>query len=191
MMLSLFHSGASRPRRRAVFGGTQPRLAIAAIAAALAFLTVDAALAHGFRIGAIAIGHPWSRATPPGAKVGGGYLKITNEGDTPDRLVAASFADAERAELHEMKVVDGVMKMSPVEGGLEIPAGGSVTLAPAGYHLMFIGLKQPLVKDSKVKGTLTFEKAGTVAVEFAIDAIGATGKAGGQGGTGDMPGMTH
>ncbi len=155
----------------------EARIGIAAFATALVFVSIDAAAAHEFKIGAIEIGHPWSRATPPGAKVGGGYVTITNEGDTPDRLVAATFEGSASAEIHEMAVKDGVMTMRELADGLPIPAHETVTLAPSGLHLMFVGLKAPLVQGTEVKGTLTFEKAGTVEVAFAVDAIGAKPKA--------------
>lgn len=162
----------ARASLRRLFRSTEERIGIATFAAALLLVGVDAAAAHDFRAGAIEIGHPWSRATPPGAKVGGGYVTLTNDGDTEDTLVAASFDASEKAEIHEMGVKDGVMTMRQVEG-IAIPPHGTVTLDPNGFHLMFVGLKAPLVKGTTVPGSLTFAKAGTVAVEFTIDAIGA------------------
>jgi periplasmic copper chaperone A len=137
-------------------------------------LAVGQALAHDFKAGSLTIGHPWARATPPGAKVGGGYLTIENTGAEPDRLVAATVEIAGRAELHEMAVVDGVMKMRPLEAGIEVPASGSVELKPGSYHLMLMDLKQPLKEGESFSGTLTFEKAGTVDVTFNIESMGAT-----------------
>lgn len=145
------------------------------LAAALLALSSTAAFAHGFELGPLKIGHPWSRATPPGAKVGGGYLTIENRGTTPDRLVAVSAPFAGRGEIHEMAVKDGVMTMRELEKGVEIPPGGKVEFKPGGYHLMFQELKQPLKQGEMVKGTLTFEKAGTVEVEFKVEGIGARG----------------
>lgn len=133
------------------------------------------ALAHDYKAGSLFIHHPWSRATPPGATVGGGYFSVKNDGTAPDKLVGASLEGAAKGEMHEMTTVDGVMKMRPVEGGLAIPAGGTVELKPGGYHVMFIGLKEPLKQGARIKGTLVFEKAGTVPVEFVVDAVGAKG----------------
>jgi copper(I)-binding protein len=156
------------------------------IAGALA-LTVTAAVAHDFKVGSLEIGHPWARATPKGATIGGGYLKITNTGAEADRLVGGSSTVAGRFEVHEMATVDGVMKMRPVTGGLEIKPGQTVELKPGGFHIMLMGLKQPLEAGQTVKGTLTFEKAGTVEIEYKVEPIGATPKAeGGQGGHGGM-----
>ena len=92
-----------------------------------------------------------------------------------DRLVAATAEIAGRAEIHEMAVKDGVMTMRPVTGGVPVPAGGKVALKPGSYHLMFLDLKRPLKPGEQFAGTLTFEKAGPVAVTFAVQPIGATG----------------
>ncbi|QPC95076.1 copper chaperone PCu(A)C [Mesorhizobium sp. INR15] len=153
----------------------EQRLGIILFALALLFAGGQAALAHEFKVGDLEIGHPWSRATPAGAKVAGGYFTITNKGSTADRLVSISSDISEKAELHEMGVKDGVMTMRPVSDGLEIPAGGKVALAPGGYHLMFIGLKQQPKQGEKFSATLTFEKAGTVSVDFAVEGMGEMG----------------
>ena len=120
---------------------------------------------------------PWARATPKGAEVGGGYLTIHNNGATPDRLTGGT-ADFATVEVHQMKSKNGVMEMREVEGGLAIPAHGSVALTPGGYHLMFKHLTHPLVKGESVKATLKFEHAGPVEVEFNVMGIGAAGPGG-------------
>jgi hypothetical protein len=130
-------------------------------------------LAHNHKVGSLQIDHPWSRATPGGATVAGGFMTITNTGSEPDRLIGGTFEQAGRVEIHEMAVANGVMTMREIAGGLVIPAGGKVELKPGGLHVMFMELKRPLVKDERVKGTLVFANAGTVAVEFVIEAIGA------------------
>ncbi|WP_020180688.1 copper chaperone PCu(A)C [Methylopila sp. M107] len=142
--------------------------------AALPFLLVaSGAVAHDYKAGDLAIEHPWSRATTPGAKVGGGFLTVTNGGSAPDRLLAVSAAFAAKVEIHESLEQDGVAKMREIEGGVEIKPGETVAFAPGGKHLMFLGLTQPLAKGEKVKGELTFEKAGKVDVEFVVEAVGA------------------
>jgi copper(I)-binding protein len=150
------------------------------LALAAAFALPSAAFAHGYKAGAIEIGHPWSRATPPGAPVAGGYLKLTNTGTEPDTLVAATLEAAGRVEIHEMAVVDGVMKMRPLADGIALAPGASVELKPGGYHIMFMNLKHGLVKGDKVKGTLEFRKAGKVEVEYAVEALTAGANAGGE-----------
>lgn len=151
------------------------RLAAIVLTLAGAGLLAPAALAHDYKAGPLMIGHPWSRATPAGAKVGGGYLSIENTGATADRLVSVSVPFAGRAEIHEMAVTNGVMTMRPLEQGVDVPAGGKIELKPGGFHLMFLDLKEPLKQDERVKGTLTFEKAGTVEVEFKVESIGFKG----------------
>jgi copper(I)-binding protein len=71
-----------------------------------------------------------------------------------------------------MSVTDGIMRMRALDQGIEIPAGGKIEFKPGGYHIMFIGLKQPIARDSRFKGTLTFEKAGTVEVEYVVEGMG-------------------
>lgn len=153
----------------------EERLGITVFVLALLFVSAQAVFAHEFKAGDLEIGHPWSRATPPGAKVAGGYLTVTNTGSSPDRLLSISSDISDKAELHEMGVKDGVMTMRRVSGGLEIPAGGKVALAPGGYHLMFVGLKRQPKQGETFSATLTFEKAGTVAVDFAVEGIGEMG----------------
>lgn len=147
------------------------------LAAAMLTLTSVVALAHDFTAGPLRIDHPWTRATPAGAKVAGGYLTIQNTGTAPDRLVGGSSEIAGRIEIHEMAVKDGVMTMRPLDKGLEVKPGDKAELKPGGYHIMFMDLKRQLTEGEAVKGTLQFEKAGTVAVEFAVQAVGARGPA--------------
>lgn len=147
-----------------------------------ALFVAPLAVAHDYTAGALKIGHPWSRATPNGAKVAGGYLTVTNTGAEPDTLTGGTFAESGSVELHTMSMEGGVMKMAPVEGGLVIKPGETVKLAPGGYHLMFLGLKDQLKKGTRVKGTLTFTKAGSVPVEFAVESIAAKAPGGEAGG---------
>ncbi|WP_232631040.1 copper chaperone PCu(A)C [Methylobacterium sp. Leaf118] len=163
--------------------------ALAALLLALG-LAAGPAQAHDYAAGALKIGHPWSRATPGGARVAAGYLTVTNTGSTPDRLTGGSLAAAGRTEVHTMSVEKGVMRMAPLPNGLEIPPGGTITLAPSGHHLMFMDLKTPLKQGERAAGTLTFERAGTVPVEFVVESIAAKG--GGQGaGKGDKGHAGH
>ncbi|WP_372424255.1 copper chaperone PCu(A)C [Salinarimonas chemoclinalis] len=150
----------------------------AALAAALALglagaPLLPAAAAETFEAGDIRIEGPWSRATPGAAPVAGGYLTIVNTGSEPDRLVGGSAEISERFEVHSMETVDGVARMAPVEGGLEIPAGESVALAPGGYHVMFMGLKRPLAEGESFAGTLVFERAGEVPITYSVGAMGS------------------
>lgn len=157
-------------------------------AAIFAVLLVQPAAADDYTAGALKIGHPWSRATPKGASIGGGYMKITNTGNTIDHLIGGASDVASRFEIHEMSMDNGVMKMRQITGGLEIKPGQTVELKPGGLHLMLVGLKAPLEKGGDVKATLQFEKAGAVTVDFKIEAIGAPGPDA-AGGSHTMPGL--
>lgn len=154
------------------------RLALRGIAALVALsLPAAAVLAHGYKAGTLSIAHPWSRQTAPGQTVGGGYLVVTNAGAKDDRLVAVSSPTATQVQLHTMSMDGGVMRMREVTGGLTVPAHGTLELKPGGYHVMFIGLKAPFKLGAKVPATLTFQRAGKVQVEFAVEPITSTGPA--------------
>lgn len=152
--------------------------ALGAVFASILLLSAPL-LAHDYKIGDLKIDHPWTRATPGGAKVAGGFMKITNTGNTPDRLIGGTAVPAGIFEVHEMRMEGNVMKMRALEKGLEIKPGQTVELKPGGYHVMFIDLKSPLKEGETIKGTLVFEKAGTIEVEYKIEARGSTGGHGG------------
>lgn len=144
------------------------------IAAALPSASV---LAHGYKAGALSIAHPWSRQTAPGQTVGGGFLVVTNSGAKDDKLVSVTSPVATDVQLHTMSMDGGVMRMRQVTGGLTVPAHGKLELKPGGFHVMFLGLKAPLALGTKVPATLTFQRAGKVSVEFAVEPITSTGPA--------------
>lgn len=123
--------------------------------------------------GTLSIKQPWTRVTPPGAKVAGGFMTITNTGKETDRLIGGSALISGRLEVHEMSMDGGVMKMREVAGGLEIKPGETVVLKPGSYHVMFMELKEGLEAGKPVKGTLVFEKAGTVEVSYEVAPLGA------------------
>jgi hypothetical protein len=136
-------------------------------------LSAAAVFAHDYKIGNIEIQAPYARATAPGAPVGGGYMTIINHGTEADRLVGGSADFAGKVEVHEMKMEGQKMIMRPVEGGLEIPPGGTVVLKPGGYHVMFMKLGAQLKPDEQRAVTLKFQKAGDVKVEFDVKSMGA------------------
>jgi periplasmic copper chaperone A len=147
------------------------------IGAAASALFIGAAFgqdaSRSYKVGPLVIEAPWARATPAGARVAGGYLKITNTGQQADRLIGGSLPVASEVEIHEMTVNDGVMRMRRLEKGLEIKPGQSVELKPGGYHLMFTGLREGLKEDQTIKGTLEFERAGSIEIEYRVAPIGA------------------
>src|SRR5437763_6426990 len=157
------------------------KLMLTAIASAafLAHFLATPLRADEVKAGDLVITQAWSRATPGGAKTGGGYLTIENNGSSPDRLIGGSADIAAKVEVHEMTMKDGVMTMRPLDKGLAIEPGKSVKLAPGGYHLMMTDLKGPLKQGDKVPVTLEFEKAGKVQVSLDVQGVGAQGPAGG------------
>jgi copper(I)-binding protein len=167
----------------------------AAMAVLICQLWATQVQAADYDVGSIRIAQPWARATPKGAKSGAGYMTITNNGSTPDRLSCVSSDASAECQLHTMTMENGVMKMRPVNGGLEIKPGETAMLKPSSTHLMFVDLKHPLEQGSTVAATLLFEKAGTVQVEFPIEAIGASAPGAATGGTmmhgGKMMQMKH
>jgi copper(I)-binding protein len=152
--------------------------------AAILAASVTIAPAHEYKAGSLEIKYPWARATPKGAAVAGGYMAISNRGTTADRLLGGSSPVAGKVEIHEMKMEQGVMKMRPLAQGLEIKPGATVEFKPGSYRLMFMQLKAPFEQGKKVRGALVFEKAGTVEIEYVVEAIGSAGGQSGHGGHG-------
>lgn len=137
-----------------------------------AALAASAALAHNHDKGDIQVHHPWSRATPPGAKVGVGYMEIRNRGAQADRLVSASTPAAKRVELHVTEHHGEVAKMRQRKA-FEIPAGERLMLTPGGAHLMLVDLAAPLKKGERFKVRLQFERAGDLEVEMEVQEMGS------------------
>jgi copper(I)-binding protein len=154
-------------------------LAFAVLAASL--LAVPAR-AEEVKAGDLVITQAWSRATPNGAKIAGGYLTIENKGAVADRLIGGSGDIAGKVEVHEMSMNNGVMTMRPLDKGLAIEPGKTVKLAPGGYHLMIMDLKSPFKQNDKVPVTLEFEKAGKVTLSLDVQSVGAQAPAGGSDG---------
>jgi copper(I)-binding protein len=147
-----------------------------AFAAALtlgAMVSFADAQAHEIKVGDIVIGHPWARQSPMGADVAAGFMTITNTGKEEDRLVKATASVTPTVQLHEMKMEGDVMKMSEIPGGIVIPPGATVELKPKSLHVMFMDLKAPMKEGEVIAGTLTFEKAGTVEVDYDVMAPNA------------------
>jgi periplasmic copper chaperone A len=153
-----------------------------ACTALLALFLGAPARAEEVKAGDLVITQAWSRATPGGAKIGGGYLTIENKGSAPDRLIGGSADIAGNVQVHEMAMNNGVMTMRPLDKGLAIEPGKTVKLAPGGYHLMLMDLKSPLKQGDKLPVTLEFEKAGKVKLTFDVQGIGAQAPAGASGG---------
>ena len=157
------------------------------VPALLGLLSISPTLAHEglvhdgcpagqvFTAGDLTITGAYTRAMLPQAKVGGGYLTIENKGTAPDRLVGGATEAAKSVQVHQMKMEGEMMKMGEVEAGLEVPAGGTVTLAPGGdaYHLMLMGVGTPFKEGECLQLTLKFEKAGDVPVVLNVGGTAA------------------
>jgi periplasmic copper chaperone A len=139
----------------------------------LSYLLAVPASAEEIKAGDLVITQAWSRATPGGAKIGGAYLTIENKGSTPDRLLGGSADVADKVQVHEMTMNNGVMTMRQLDKGLAIAPGKTVKLAPGGYHLMLLDLKGPLKQGDQLPLTLEFEKAGKVKLSFDVQGVGA------------------
>ena len=147
--------------------------AAAVLALGFAQLSTLEARAADYDVGSIHISQPWARATPKGASSGAAYMTVTNNGKTPDRVNCVSSDASAECQIHSMTMDNGVMVMRPVEGGLEIKPGETVTLKPGGFHMMLLNLKHPLEQGNSLQATLKFDSAGTVQVDYPIAAIGA------------------
>ncbi len=136
-------------------------------------LRVTAGKETGVKLGDLIIEQPWSRETPPAAKVAAGYFTIKNNGTATDTLISVQSAIADTAELHSMSNTNGVMVMDKLGNGLEIKPSETVMFAPKGNHVMFMGLKNPQKPHTDFTATLVFEKAGRVEVMFHVRPLAA------------------
>ncbi|MFL6719974.1 MAG: copper chaperone PCu(A)C [Burkholderiaceae bacterium] len=135
----------------------------------VALLVAGAAHGHSYELGNIRIGHPHARPTVAQQPTGGAYLTLENRGSTGDRLLDASSPVAASAQIHSMSMDGDVMRMREV-GALDLAPAAKVEMKPgAGYHIMLIGLKQPLQAGDKFPMTLNFEKAGKIEVSVTVD----------------------
>lgn len=166
----------------------KPALQFLALAALAASAFTVPAQAGDAKAGDLVITQAWSRATPNGAKIAGGYLTIENKGAAADRLIGGSGEIAGKVEIHEMAMNNGVMTMRPLDKGLTIEPGKTVKFAPGGYHLMLMDLKGPFKQGDKVPLTLEFEKAGKVTLSLDVQGVGAQAPAADSGGHMDHSG---
>lgn len=144
------------------------------LAVALLLVAIGVATAHEYSNKGVTVAHPWARATPGGAKVGGAYLEIKAAAGRRDRLVGARSPAAGAVEIHNHVNEGGIARMRRVDA-IALKPGASLVLAPGGYHLMLTDLKAPLKEGDLLKLTLVFEKAGEIEVEATVEPIGATG----------------
>ena len=151
-------------------------------------LLANQAHAADYKVGSIQISQPWARATPKGASAGAAYMTVSNTGTAAQRLTCVSSDVAAECQIHEMTMDGGVMKMRPVQGGLEVKPGETLMLKPGGFHVMLVGLKGPLQAGKSLDATFRVEGGDAVQVEFPVAAIGAPAPGTAQGGQMNMPG---
>jgi len=162
-------------RTKTMIAAAPVAIAAALVAAVLAFTPAAIAQDQADRVevGDLMLHAFWTRAMLPGQKAGGGYVVIVNRGANEDVLVAVSTPRAARGEIHEMRVVDDVMRMRPLPEGLPIPAGETVLLKPGGFHLMFMAVSEPFREGETIPVTLTFKSAGDVTLVLPVAPAGA------------------
>jgi periplasmic copper chaperone A len=165
--------------------------AAALFALSLLQLSVSPVHAEDYKVGSIQISQPWARATPKGASAAAAYMTVTNSGTTAQHLNCVSSDAAVECQIHEMSMDGGVMKMRPLQGGLEVKPGETVALKPGSFHVMLVGLKQPLQAGQSIGATFKVDGGTTVQVAFPVAAIGAPAPGMAPGGQMNMqgPGM--
>lgn len=135
---------------------------------AAALLLGTAALAHEVKIGDLEIIHPNIPAPAATAQSAAGYIAISNDGTTPDRLIGVEVRGVAEASLHISETdANGVATMRALDG-VDIPAGDTAVLEPGAMHIMLMGLTTPLAAGEMVPATLIFEHAGRVQIEFMV-----------------------
>jgi copper(I)-binding protein len=135
-------------------------------------LLAGLAYGHSHEKGDLQIRHPWSRATPPGAKVAVGYMEFRNRGTKPERVVGASTPLAARVEMHITSRDGDVARMREVKT-FEIPARERLELRPGGSHFMLVDIARPLKKGERVPLTVRFENAGELLIELEVQELGS------------------
>jgi copper(I)-binding protein len=116
----------------------------------------------------IQVADAWARETVAGQSGTAAYMTIANRGSGDDRVLAIVAPTPITATLHETSTSGGVSSMRPLEGGLDVPAGGTVVLKPGGAHVMISGLTTPLRPGQTLRLTLRFERFGDTAVDFKV-----------------------
>lgn len=144
-------------------------LAVMAFVAALSFPAFASEKKSGpWKLGDIVVEQAWARVTPGGARTGAVYLTIHNKSAETDLLLAVDSAAAQTTALHESKIEDGIAKMVPVPGGLNLPSHGEVVMQPGGIHIMMTGLSGALIPGSVLPVQMIFRDAGVLDFEVPV-----------------------
>jgi hypothetical protein len=140
----------------------------------LSLLLLSGGMVHSqtARQNSIVIEHPWSRATPAGAKNGAVYATVINSGNSDDSLIGAATPVGGQVQFHSVVEENGVSRMRELPA-VEVRPGAKVTFGPGGMHIMVVGLKEPLKEGQSFPMTMTFEKAGKIDVMVPVAKVGA------------------
>ena len=151
------------------------------ITSLLAIVSFDTFAASSGGKPLVDIEHPWTMATPGGATTAAAFMIVHNNQNVSDRLMGGSTPAARSVEVHEMTIVNNVMEMRELGGGLAVPPVASVALKPGSYHIMLLGLIKPLVAGTSIEMTLNFQHAGPISFVVPVQAMGSdTGNTQGQ-----------
>jgi len=161
-IISAPHGHCSNPKQATTRAAPLFRTLCAGILLIAVTLMAVASRAHEYKKDHISILHPYTSATPPGAKVAAGYFTVVNDGDTEDTLTAANASFAKAVSMHQTQMDGDIARMRELKDGFNIPAGESLTFEPGGHHLMFEGIANQLLKDETHIVTLEFREAGLI-----------------------------
>lgn len=150
---------------------TAVHVALVCTAALLSAQQILGALAVAAPAEPLRIESPVARETLPGQTVGSAYLVIHNDGSVTRRLLSASTPAAREAQLHDMSLRDGVMRMRQITDGVVVPAHGKVVFEPGGMHLMLVGLQSPLITGTRVPLTLRFDRGSALSTSLQVVSI--------------------
>jgi len=114
----------------------------------------------------INISNAWLRLLPPMVKTSAAYMDI--QSDQPDVLLSVYSEIAERVEIHESAMTNGMMSMSHLEK-IVVPAGKKVALSSNGKHLMLIGLHKTLKEGDSYLFKLNFKHAGELEIIIPVE----------------------
>ena len=125
------------------------------------FLTLGAPASAAEQSLPITIANAWARETSVASGASAVYLSLVNSQPVGDTLLSVATPAAARAEVHETTIVDGIAHMRPIPA-LELPARSTVSLSPAGKHIMLLELVRPLRRGEAISLTFSFAHAGKV-----------------------------
>lgn len=118
----------------------------------------------------VSVEQGYVRASAPGMNTGAAFLTLHNAAMAPVSLIGAQTPAANSTELHNHVEQDGILQMRQV-AAIEIPAQGSVSLKPGGYHLMLMGLKAPLEEGGEMELLLEFSSGQRAQLRLPIKKI--------------------